>query len=238
MNFDFTVGPKFVVIIPTLNEEKNIESVIKQVLQVVPGANILVVDDGSTDRTQQVVEEIGKKKPVFFLNRENEKTHGLSISVIHGILTLPEPDTIFAVMDGDGQHDPGVFPQMISLIENDEADIVVAARLSTPKWSFKRKMISWGANYAGKLRLSLFRRPSCQDVMSGCFAMEKETFLTLFEGQSSSSLQGFKILFDLLKGSPSSVRLKSVGYVFGIRQAGSSKIGSKVAIQFLKSVLS
>ena len=89
------------VIVPTLNEGKNIGKLIKLVNSKYKGIKIIVSDDGSKDNTKQICE---KYKNVTFLDRSKNKVKGLTASVVDGINKTKTK--YFVCMDGDLQHPP------------------------------------------------------------------------------------------------------------------------------------
>jgi len=108
------------VIIPALNEEK----AIGRVLEEIPKDHVnrvLVVDNGSTDRTPEVAKMLGAK--VLF-----EPRRGYGRSVLKGIkqLTL-ECDTV-VILDGDHSDYPEDLPDLLQPLEKGEADLVIGSR--------------------------------------------------------------------------------------------------------------
>lgn len=156
---------KLVVIIPAYNEEENISQVIEGVKKYTN--NIIVIDDGSKDKTYQVARQSGVKVYRHLINR------GLGGALGTGIKAalLEKPD-IIVTLDGDGQHDPDEIPHLLKPIREGEADIVIGSRfLRSQKIPFIRKM----GNYCGNLvTLFLFGIRST-DSQSGMRAFNKKT---------------------------------------------------------------
>ena len=96
------------IIIPTINEEKTIGTLIKKILEIDGEINIIVCDDGSLDNTREIVLSFGEN--VKFVDRKNYKEKGLTASVITGT-ELSETENII-VMDGDMQHPPGIIKEI------------------------------------------------------------------------------------------------------------------------------
>lgn len=110
-----------VVIIPAYNEEKNIRQVISGVKKYTN--NIIVIDDGSTDRTSQIAKLAGAKVYRHLINR------GLGGALGTGIrAALLEEADIIVTLDADGQHDPDEIPKLIKPIIDGETDFVVGSR--------------------------------------------------------------------------------------------------------------
>lgn len=114
------------VIIPAYNEEESVRRVIKRVRQSVPQADILVVDDGSSDGTAVVAREEG----VFVVSLLHNL--GIGAAVQTGYIFAFEKGYDVAVrVDGDGQHDPAEIPRLMSALWEGEADAVVGSRFLT-----------------------------------------------------------------------------------------------------------
>jgi len=113
--------PRISVIIPAFNEEVAIGSVVLGAKQF--SDQVIVIDDGSTDRTARIAELAGAK--VISLERNSGKAHAL----MYG-LQLPENDECDAivVMDGDGQHRPEDIISVIGPVLSREADLVIGSR--------------------------------------------------------------------------------------------------------------
>ena len=112
---------KLVAVIPAYNEEKNIGQVIRGVKKY--ARNIIVIDDGSTDRTEQIALENGAKVYCHLINR------GLGGALATGIkAALLEEADIVLTLDADGQHDPDEIPKIVKPIIEDKADFVIGSR--------------------------------------------------------------------------------------------------------------
>ena len=93
------------VIIPTLNEGRSIGDLLSSIVALYPEVHCLVADDGSIDRTKEVVLGLHKGNPnVMLLDRSKEPVKGLTASARDGIYCCKTP--YFVVMDGDTQHPP------------------------------------------------------------------------------------------------------------------------------------
>lgn len=122
-----TEKSKIFIVIPAFNEESVIRDVIKEV-QDAGYENILVVDDGSIDNTQQRAKEAGAVSLRHKINRGKgaaTKT-GIEAAKLLGA-------NIIVTMDGDGQHDPKDISKLIEPIQNNQCDVVLGTRLLDPK---------------------------------------------------------------------------------------------------------
>lgn len=107
--------------IPAFNEEKNISSVLTKVKKYTQ--EIIVYDDGSTDKTAEVAQQCGA---VVIRNSKN-KGYGKALSSLFKQALLRKAD-IMITLDSDGQHDPDQIPALIDPLLKNQADIVIGSR--------------------------------------------------------------------------------------------------------------
>jgi len=113
--------PFISIILPIYNEEKSIKNVIHRI----PGNlnyEVIIVDDGSTDRTIQYVKEIKNPKIKIFKYAKNQ---GYGAAILSG-LKYARGDIIIT-LDSDGQHNPKEIPNLIKPILHNEANIVIGS---------------------------------------------------------------------------------------------------------------
>jgi glycosyltransferase involved in cell wall biosynthesis len=110
--------PTVTIVIPAFNEEQTIAEVVRGAKDHVPAARILVIDDGSTDRTAVEARNAGAEVLSHPLNKGNGACMKTALRNI--------PGGHVAVLDGDGQHDPGDLPKLLGRL--DEYDLVVGTR--------------------------------------------------------------------------------------------------------------
>lgn len=219
------------IIIPTLNEEENIGELIK-LLSKYNGISIIVADDGSKDRTQQIVKkESGKNKKIMLLDR-SAKSHGLTASVVDG--AMHSKTEFIAVIDGDLQHPPEKIKDIVEKLRSG-SDVCIASRQKIAvKWQFSRKMESKVATILAWARLL---RP-VKDPLSGFFGIKTSLFQQIVKKNwKKFEMPGYKVLFDLLKYAPRGSRISEVPYIFGLRMRGESKISKKHIFSFIRAVL-
>jgi glycosyltransferase involved in cell wall biosynthesis len=118
-----TAGARLIVIIPAFNEEASLAQVIRNVCAAVPWADVLVVNDGSTDRTPIVALAAGARVISLPFNL------GIGAAVQTGFIFAEENGYDYAVqVDGDGQHDPREIPDILRPVEEGQADIAAGSR--------------------------------------------------------------------------------------------------------------
>ncbi len=119
--------PSIWIVIPAYNEATIIASVIHEIRSA-GYSNIIVIDDGSADHTQEAAKESGVIAIKHRLNRGKgaaTKT-GIEAAKLLGA-------DIVVTMDGDGQHDPHDIKNLIDPIRNNHCDVVLGSRLMNPR---------------------------------------------------------------------------------------------------------
>jgi dolichol-phosphate mannosyltransferase len=212
------------IVIPTLNEEKNIGRLVDFLHSRYPQIKVVVADDGSRDKTQAIAQNQG----AVVLDRTYNKIKGISAAVVHALKLVQTENLI--VIDADFQHPPEKIKEIVEKL--DYKDIVIGTRSSVPKdWGFVRKLQSDLANFLANLRLNR----KVKDPMSGFFGVKTGLFRRTYK--KNFELKCFKILFNILKNN----RKPKIGYVyydFNLRQGGQSKISKKHIYYFLRNVFS
>ena len=215
-------GPELSIIVPTYNEHDNISELASRLKQCLEGYSweVIFVDDDSPDGTAEKVRALGRADSrLRCLQRIGRR--GLSSACVEGMLASTAP--YLAVMDADLQHDERLLPQMLDLLKNGEADIVVGSRYvkggGIGEWNTSRATISRFAT-----RLSRAVVPvELTDPMSGFFMLRRDV---LAESVRNLSAIGFKILVDLFASSSRTLKFKELPYQFRNRHAGESKLDS------------
>ncbi len=114
---------RYLVIIPAYNEENKIASVIQSAKEFCPGADIVVVNDGSDDKTSIRVAETGARS----LSHPFNLGYGTALQTGYKY-ALEKGYEAIVQMDGDGQHDPACIADLIAVVQKGEADIAIGSR--------------------------------------------------------------------------------------------------------------
>jgi glycosyltransferase involved in cell wall biosynthesis len=114
---------KRVAIVPAFNEEEAVTRVIEELRAFDPGLDVVVVDDGSTDRTADAARACGANvvRLPFNLGIGGAVQTGFRYAWEHGF-------DVAVRVDGDGQHDPGELGVVLEPVLADEADVAVGSR--------------------------------------------------------------------------------------------------------------
>lgn len=217
------------IVVPTYNEKDNIFPLLSRIGNALSGIEyeVIFVDD-SSDETPDVLEQAAKQnRNVRFHHRTDER--GLATAVVKGF-SLAKGDYV-AVMDADLQHPPEVLRDMYAAMLA-HADMAVPSRFipggSDGGLNLWRKFVSWTARYIGKVLLRCLRKVS--DPTSGLFMVRRE----LLEGAELNPI-GWKIMIEVIAMCPVK-KILETPYVFQAREAGESKLSTKVTLQYLKQV--
>jgi len=216
------------VVVPTFNEQANIEELVERVRNAVAGLTweIIVVDDNSPDGTAERVRALYHDDPRVRLIRRVGR-RGLSSACVEGMLASSAD--IVAVIDADLGHDPDLLRGMFAILRADQADLVCASRYleggASGEWPQDHgpasKLATWTAKSLTNVELT--------DPMSGYFAVRREVFERLAPDLSGV---GFKILLDMVLAAGPGLRVREVPLTFGYRVAGEGKLSPKVVWDF------
>jgi glycosyltransferase involved in cell wall biosynthesis len=112
-----------VIFIPAWNEEASLPGVLADARRALPEADLLVIDDGSTDRTAEVAREHGADVVSFAVNR------GLKAGIAEGYRqALKRGYDYCGRLDADGQHPADELKRMLDLVREGEADVAIGSR--------------------------------------------------------------------------------------------------------------
>jgi len=114
---------KMLIIIPAYNEEKNILRVIEDIRRRTHDADIVVINDGSTDKTESVLECSGVK----VINLPYHLGYGVALQTGYKYALDKGYDYVIQ-MDGDGQHDSGYIENLLSEVRNGNTDLAIGSR--------------------------------------------------------------------------------------------------------------
>ncbi|MGZ4982580.1 MAG: polyprenol monophosphomannose synthase [Chthoniobacterales bacterium] len=211
------------IIVPTLNEVENVEPLVRQIVAAAPDvAEIIFVDDGSTDGTQDRIRSLAPEFPVQVIERTNP-TLGLAGAVIAG--TRAAKSELVVVMDADLSHPPNEIPNLVRPLRDDCSDMVIGSRYvrggTTPGWPIYRKMMSRSAAAVA------YPLTGVHDSMCGFFAIRKERLLAL-----APHATGFKIAFETIVRGGRNLRVIEIPIAFRDRARGTSKMRLSVALLF------
>jgi len=214
---------KVSVVVPTFNEAENIGLLVERLRAVLPGVEVVVVDDGSPDGTAEVASSL----PGVVVIRRPRKL-GLGSAVREGARRASAD--IVVVMDADLQHPPEVVPRLVEALAKCGADVAVASRYMEGGYAVWGSPVRLAVSRLSALavRLLIPGVRGVRDPLSGFFACRRGLLLT-------SAEPGYKVLLDLL--TRRRLRVVEVPYVFEPRRRGASKLSVEEAARFTRLIL-
>jgi len=220
----------FLVAVPCLNEEGNIGRVVREVRKAAPEARILVVDDGSRDRT---AEEAAGAGAVVVRNRRNL---GVGRSLQRAFrLALSSGHAWMVRLDGDGQHDPSFLTDLLRPLREGEADAVVGSRYAGKSRGpdLSTTSLRRGSRRLFALVVRLYAGRSFSDPNSGMWAFNRRAMRFLAEIDLMDYPEG-DMLIQLQKAG---FRVAEVPVRMRPRRAGRSSIRPLKALLHLARLL-
>ena len=216
------------VISPTYNECKNVQSLIEIILGKHPEFHLLIVDDSSPDGTANKVKELQEDYSNLHLEERPAKD-GLGTAYIYGFKWAIEREYDRIVqMDADLSHDPNDVPHLVNLL--DENDLIVGSRyvegVSVVNWPIRRLMLSYGANLYSRVITGM----PIKDSTGGFKAWRREVLEELDLNAVRSQGYSFQIEMNFrtwCKG----FRIKEVPIIFVDRTSGESKMSKNIVYE-------
>jgi len=218
---------KTLVVVPTYNERENLEPLVRKLLGLGLGLEVLVVDDNSPNGTGELAERLSNIFPeVHVLHRE--KKEGLGRAYVAGFkYALEHGYDVVIQMDADFSHDPGYIPQFLKKL-NEGYDLVLGSRyingVNVVNWPMKRLLLSYMANWYSRKVTGM----PVRDATGGYKAFRREVLESLNLDRISASGYAFQIETTFrawLKG----FRVCEVPIVFWDRRWGESKMRFGIA---------
>lgn len=227
---------KTMIVIPTFNEELNIECIINSINAVLKGKDfaILVVDDNSKDSTAKIVKAMQKNNDNLYLLERGGK-YGLASAYIDGFKYGADLGyKAFIQMDADYSHNPEYLPDIFDKLQDN--DVVIASRNvkggKVKGWSIFRNLISKG----GSLYSRLILKCPIKDLTGG------------YNGWRLDILNKIGLNNIISKGYAFQIEMKYRAYVLGAqiaefpiifedRKFGKSKMSKKIFFEALFAVL-
>jgi glycosyltransferase involved in cell wall biosynthesis len=163
---------RVLVVVPAWNEEDCVSDTVHEIHAAVPSADIVVVDDGSTDRTVQRARLAGADviQLPYNLGVGGAMRAGFRYGVRH------DYDAVVQV-DADGQHDPREIPALLRALT--QADVVIGARFARPDDTYRVQGPRWWAMRVLAGTLSRVARTRLTDTTSG-FRVSSRAAMELF----------------------------------------------------------
>jgi len=221
-----------VVFVPAWNEEENLPAVLDGLHEQLPDAAVLVVDDGSTDRTAEVARAHGAEVLSLGTNQ------GLRFGIAAGYRWALEHGYAFCGrVDADGQHPPDELARLLGLVRGGECDVAVGSRfVSGDGYAPYRYRPSPARRLGtGLLRRSVavvLRRPF-GDATSGLYAVNAKALPLLAEPYTSGAPE----VEALIRLVDAGLRVEEVPVNMEARAGGESKLRGGKAVKLVLTVV-
>jgi len=219
------------VFIPAWNEEDNLPAVLDALRAELPDADVLVVDDGSTDRTVDVAHEHGAQVRSLGANL------GLRYGIAEGYRwALDHGYEFCGRVDADGQHPPHELARLLTLVRSGVCDVAVGSRfvsgegyppyryLPSPARRFGTAVLRRG------MKLALGR--TFGDATSGLYAVNAKALPLLAEPFTSRAPE----VEALIRVANAGLRLEEVPVTMDARASGASKLRGSKAVKLVLTV--
>ena len=159
---------RLLILIPAYNEDAAIRQVVSSALGILPHADILVVDDGSTDNTAPEAESAGA------LVIRHPFNLGIGGAVQTGLKFAKQHDYDVVVrLDGDGQHNPRDIPALYSLLHTGHVDVVIGSRFLDTTCRMHIPLLRRLGIYTFAVLVSLLTGHRATDTTSGFFVLNR-----------------------------------------------------------------
>jgi len=224
--------PKILIVTPTYNERDNLAPFLDGVFDVLPDANVLVVDDASPDSTGALADRIAASDPRVKVYHRPGKL-GLGSAYLEAFRRgIDEGYDLIFEMDTDLSHDPRYLPDFLRAFEQG-ADLVIGSRNvpggGVDGWGPGRHILSKGGSLYSRMILGL----GVRDLTSGYKGFRREVLESIVLGDVRSEGYSFQVELTfraVLRG----FKVAEVPIVFVDRRAGQSKMNKRI---FAEAVL-
>jgi glycosyltransferase involved in cell wall biosynthesis len=219
------------VFIPAWNEEESLPAVLEELRRDVPEADVLVVDDGSSDRTAEIARGRGAEILSFGVNR------GLPAAIAAGYDYASERGYAYCGrVDADGQHPADELRRLLERVRGGVCDVAVGSRFASGDGYEAYRYESSAARRLGTalLRRSLavvLRRPFL-DATSGMYAANAAALPLLAQPYTSEAPE----VQALLRLHDAGLRVDEVPVTMRPRASGESKLRGKKAVMVVLTV--
>jgi dolichol-phosphate mannosyltransferase len=223
------------VVLPTYDEADNLRPISAAILEALPGAHLLVVDDDSPDGTGDIADELAAQdERISVLHRAGKE--GLGKAYIDGFgVALDGGARRIVQMDADWSHSPDSLPALLAPLDA-EADLVIGSRYTAGggvvDWGILRRFVSRGGSLFARVVLRL--QP--HDLTGGFKAWRREALEAVEWGRVHSGGYVFQIETTYL-ATRAGARVTEVPIVFKDREVGTSKMSKSIIVEALVVVL-
>lgn len=171
----------YLVIIPAYNEEKNIENVIENVIKEAPFCDLIVVNDGSTDNTREIV----KKHGLDVVSHPFNLGYGVAIYTGFLYANSKKYDAVI-LMDADGQHSAKDIIKFIRKMKDKDSDLIIGSRY-LEKYYYKTSIPRMVGHKFFSFITSLILKKNITDPVSGFKLLNRKAYSYFIKSEFSPS---------------------------------------------------
>jgi dolichol-phosphate mannosyltransferase len=222
--------PRIWVIVPTYNERDNVGPISAAILETIPEAHVLFVDDGSPDGTGDLVDELARQSPaIAVLHRQSKQ--GLGRAYVAGFADVLARDADIVVqIDADFSHPVRFLPSLLEPLQSGRADLVLGSRYvkggHIPRWNILRRLVSRGGSiFAGVVLLLPFN-----DLTGGFKAWRSSVLGVIDLERLHAGGYGFQIE-TTFRARQAGARIVEVPITFEERRVGESKMSMDIFLE-------
>ncbi len=224
------------VVLPTYDEAENLPGIAAAILEALPEATLLVVDDSSPDGTGELADELASQEPRLRVRHRAGK-EGLGKAYLDGFqVALDGGATSLIQMDADWSHDPAMLPRLLEPITAERADLVIGSRYvrggKVLDWGLGRRLISRLGSLFARVVLDL----RASDLTGGFKAWRATTLAAIpFAGVHAG---GYVFQIEMTqRASRAGARVLEVPITFRDRRVGRSKMSRRIIFEALLVVV-
>lgn len=217
---------KVLILLPTYNERENLPPMIEAIGRELPGAHVLIIDDGSPDGTGELADDLARGSDTVFVHHRSGKL-GLGTAYLFGFRWALERDYLHVFeMDCDFSHDPADLPRLLERSRRG-ADLVIGSRYvpggGTEDWGLLRRFISRGGGLYSRLVLGI----GIRDLTTGfkCFSRRALETLPLARIRSEGFSFQIEVKYLAVKHG---LQVVEVPILFKDRRLGKSKMSGRI----------
>ena len=226
-------GDRTLIVVPTYNERENLEELFEGIHTHVPGAEVLVVDDGSPDGTGEFANRLGQRMGGIRVLQRGRRL-GIGSAYVEGFRRgLADGYQLLCSMDADLSHEPRYLPALVGATEH--ADAAVGSRylhgVSVLNWSLKRLALSVSANTYVRWVTGL----PVRDCTSGFQCFRREALEAVDVDRLRFS--GYSFLVEIkYRVYRKGFRIREVPIVFADRKFGVTKMNRREIMRSMWAV--
>ena len=224
--------PDTLVFLPAWNEEESLPAVLEELRSGLPQADVLVVDDGSTDRTAEVAHESGATVISFEANR------GLPAGIAAGYrYALDQGYELCGRVDADGQHPVAELARLLERVRSGACDVAVGSRFASGDGFEPYRYRPSGARRFGTALLRRSMRVALRapflDATSGMYAANAKALPLLAQPYTSEAPE----VQAILRLHDAGLRVDEVPVDMRLRASGESKLQGKKAVLVVLTIV-